>query len=180
MLFADRHNWPDFIDLIAIALIAGTILAVIVTGHTLMVLDFRRYLRALRRGLIVVANYLPHIPAWAREQTPKCLVTLGLRLPCTEDDVMRSYRKCVKRLHPDRGGDQRRFLLLQTDFEQALYIPARATPRPQAVIFHKRIRFEDIWGSIHKRLASFGLRSRKKRRTDSLDNDQLYDDINHQ
>jgi curved DNA-binding protein CbpA len=34
--------------------------------------------------------------------------------------VLRSYRKKVKRLHPDRGGDQRRFLLLQADFEQSL------------------------------------------------------------
>jgi hypothetical protein len=68
----------------------------------------------------VVANYLPHIPAWARQETPRCLVALGLRMPCTEADVLRSYRKKVKRLHPDRGGDQRRFLLLQADFEQAL------------------------------------------------------------
>jgi curved DNA-binding protein CbpA len=41
-------------------------------------------------------------------------------MPCTEDDVMRAYRKKVKRLHPDRGGDQRRFLVLQSDFEQAI------------------------------------------------------------
>jgi hypothetical protein len=63
---------------------------------------------------------LPHIPAWARQETPRCLVALGLRMPCTEADVLRSYRKKVKRLHPDRGGDQRRFLVLQADFEQAI------------------------------------------------------------
>jgi hypothetical protein len=120
MLIAEHHQWPDLIDLLAIALFVGFMLSVIVIGHTLMIVDFRRYLRALRRTLIVAANYLPHIPSWAREQTPHSLVALGLRMPCTEDDVLRSYRKRVKRLHPDRGGDQRRFMILQADFERAL------------------------------------------------------------
>jgi uncharacterized membrane protein len=120
MLLADRNNWPDFVDLSVLALIGGAVISVVIAGYAWMFIDFRRYLRSLRRTLIVVANYLPHIPAWARQETPRCLVAMGLRMPCTEADVLRSYRKKVKRLHPDRGGDQRRFLVLQADFEQAL------------------------------------------------------------
>jgi hypothetical protein len=120
MLFADRPPWPDALDLLVLGLVAAALIGILVTGHTLMLIDFRRYLRSLRRTLVVVANYLPHIPAWARQETPRCLMALGLRMPCTESDVLRTYRKKVKRLHPDRGGDQRRFLLLQADFEEAI------------------------------------------------------------
>jgi hypothetical protein len=119
MLLAARH-WPDAFDLFVLALVGGTIVGILVAGHALMLIDFRRYLRSLRRTITVAATYLPHIPAWARQETPRCLVALGLRMPCTEADVLRSYRKKVKRLHPDRGGDQRRFLVLQADFEQAI------------------------------------------------------------
>ena len=120
MLFADRPPWPDALDLLVLGLVAAALIGILVVGHTLMLIDFRRYLRSLRRTLVVVANYLPHIPAWARQETPRCLMALGLRMPCTEADVLRTYRKKVKRLHPDRGGDQRRFLLLQADFEEAI------------------------------------------------------------
>jgi hypothetical protein len=120
MLLADRHKFPDFVDALALAVAATILIGVLVLGHVLMIVDFRRYLRSLRRTLIVIANYLPHIPAWAKAETPRSLLALGLRMPCNEDDVLRAYRKKVKRLHPDRGGDQRRFLLLQADFEQAL------------------------------------------------------------
>ena len=119
MLLAARP-WPDAFDLFVLGFFGAAIIGILVGGHALMLIDFRRYLRSLRRTIIVVANYLPHIPAWARQETPRCLVALGLRMPCTEADVLRSYRKKVKRLHPDRGGDQRRFLVLQADFEQAL------------------------------------------------------------
>jgi hypothetical protein len=120
MLFADRHVWPDAMDLLSIAVLIGSVLTVAAVGYVWMFIDFRRYLRSLKRTLIVVANYLPHIPAWARTETPRCLVALGLRLPCTEGDVLRAYRRRVKRLHPDRGGEQRQFMQLQADFEQAV------------------------------------------------------------
>jgi hypothetical protein len=121
-LFAiTQHGaWPDSLDLVAIFLFGGIIAGAVVVGHAYMVIDFRRYLRSMCRTLVVVVNYLPQIPAWAKADTPQCLVALGLRMPCNEDDVLRAYRKKVKRLHPDRGGDQRRFLQLQGDFEQAL------------------------------------------------------------
>lgn len=81
--------------------------------------DFQAWLRAARRVLIVVRNYLPQIPAWARQQTPRCLRSFGLRLPCTEAELLHAYRKQVKRLHPDKGGDRQKFMLLQADFEQS-------------------------------------------------------------
>jgi hypothetical protein len=33
--------------------------------------------------------------------------------------LLEAYRAKVKTLHPDRGGDQKRFLILQRQFEQA-------------------------------------------------------------
>jgi hypothetical protein len=120
VLFADRRDWPDYVDLLALLLMAGVLIGVIVAGHWLMLIDLGRHLRSLRRTLIVVVNYLPHSPVWAREETPRSLAALGLRMPATEEDVLRAYRKRVKRLHPDGGGEQRGFLLLQADFEQAL------------------------------------------------------------
>ena len=120
LAITQRGAWPDAIDLVAVVLFGGIIAGAVVVGHAFIVIDFRRYLRSMCRTLVVVANYLPQIPAWAKVDTPQCLVGLGLRMPCNEDDVLRAYRKKVKRLHPDRGGDQRRFLQLQGDFEHAL------------------------------------------------------------
>jgi hypothetical protein len=121
-LFAiTQHGaWPDALDLVAVFLLGGILAGAVVVGHAYMVIDFRRYLRSMCRTLVVLVNYLPQIPAWAKADTPQYLVALGLRMPCNEDDVLRAYRKKVKRLHPDRGGDQRQFLQLQGDFENAL------------------------------------------------------------
>jgi len=120
MLLAQQHYWPTPIDLLTIALFAVGLLLVVVFGFTFMALDVRRWMRSFRRGLVIVTNYLPGIPRWARTQTPRCLIALGLRLPCKEFDVLRAYREKVKKLHPDRGGDNTRFLRLQENFEQAL------------------------------------------------------------
>ena len=50
---------------------------------------------------------------------PPCLQALELDLPCTEEQVLAAYRRRVKELHPDRGGDLQQFLRLQKHFEQA-------------------------------------------------------------
>jgi curved DNA-binding protein CbpA len=48
------------------------------------------------------------------------VLVFGLTMPCTEEQVLAAYRRKVKELHPDRGGDRRKFLRLQAHFEQAM------------------------------------------------------------
>src|SRR4051812_40460098 len=112
-------RWPDAIDTAVTVTAFVIVVVVVVLGYVFMVLDYRAYLRSLRRALVRVANYLPHIPEWARVETPRCVATLGLRMPCTADDLLRAYRRRVKELHPDHGGDMRQFLILQQSFEEA-------------------------------------------------------------
>src|SRR5262245_16180400 len=87
-----------------------------------MILDFRAYLRSLHRGIVCVTRYVNDVPAWARRHTPRSIAALGLEAPCTQEDLKRAYRARVKRLHPDRGGDNRKFLALQSCFEEAMQL----------------------------------------------------------
>jgi hypothetical protein len=116
--------WPNALDAMLTAAFLLAAIGVPAAGYVFMALDVRAYLRSLRRGLVVIGRYfaLGDIPEWARQQTPRAIAALGLRMPCSEADVMRAYRTRVKQLHPDHGGDQRRFLLLQANFEEALAI----------------------------------------------------------
>ena len=97
-----------------------------------MALDIRRYLRSLRRALVIVASAVRRPPNWSLSDSPPCLQTLGLKLPCTEEEVLAAYRQRVKEMHPDRGGDMRQFLRLQQHFEQAMHL-ARAGKRIRTV-----------------------------------------------
>jgi len=118
----DHHTWPTSLDIL---LTGGFLLLVVglpLLGYAFMVLDFRAYLRGLRRGMILLSRYMTDVPAWARQETPRSLAALGLRMPCTEEELKRAYRTRVKQLHPDHGGDERRFLWLQAQFEEALVI----------------------------------------------------------
>lgn len=130
-LFA-QHTWPDVYDLGAIAVFLSLCLMLPLLGHYFMVIDFRAYLRALRGVLVKLTVYLPELPAWTRYETPPCLRSLGLRSPCTEDDVKRAYRRMAEEVHPDRGGDKDRFLLLQQQCEQSLAYVRRFEPAFQA------------------------------------------------
>lgn len=114
--------WPNMIDLVATVTFLALVFFLPALGYVFMVLDFRAYLRSLRRGLILAAQSFRGIPAWARLQTPRSVAGLGLGMPYTEEELKRAYRRRVMQLHPDRGGDQRRFLLLQAHFEEALAI----------------------------------------------------------
>jgi hypothetical protein len=113
-------SWPDGVDTTAIVVFLALSVLLPALGHYFMVIDFRAYLRALRGALIKVAYYFPELPLWARYETPGCLRALGLSVPCTEADVKRAYHRLAEKLHPDRGGDTRRFLLLQEQSEEAL------------------------------------------------------------
>jgi len=113
------RTWPDGYDRLLTVVYLAVILGLPLLGYVFMVLDFRRYLRSLRRAMVRVASAVPVTPYWALRQRPTCLKVLGLELPCTEADVLTAYRKLAKTQHPDAGGDLNQFLRLQRYFEEA-------------------------------------------------------------
>jgi hypothetical protein len=118
------ESWPDHYDRPILLVYLLLVLGLPAVGYVAMALDFRAYLRSLRRALVLVTTYRRELPEWVRRTTPHCLLALGLTMPCTADDVLAAYRRRVKRLHPDRGGNRREFLRLQEQFEQAMAIVA--------------------------------------------------------
>jgi hypothetical protein len=118
-------TWPDGIDWTVTASYLALAFGLAALGYVCMVLDFRAYLRSLRRALVLISHYRVELPAWVRRDTPHCILALGLTMTCTAEDVLAAYRRKVKRLHPDRGGDRREFLRLQTHFEQAMALVAK-------------------------------------------------------
>ena len=127
-LIANRETrpWPDGVDNSVAAVFFLLAFGIPAIGYFFLVLDFRRYLRSLRRALVVASNITLKIPYWASRDRPNCLVALGLYDGCTEAEVMEAYREKVKTLHPDRGGKLKSFLRLQQNFELALQV-ARQT-----------------------------------------------------
>ncbi len=120
----------------AAAVIFGTLFFVVpALGYVFLVLDVRAYLRSLRRSLVRVYTYVSGEPEWYRPAVPTCLNTFDLGAQCTEDQLKRAYFERVKTLHPDRGGDKKKFMRLQARFEEALAFiranrePPRATPQ---------------------------------------------------
>jgi hypothetical protein len=117
--------WPDRLDWILAVAYLLLIIGVPVIGYTSIGLHIRAYLRSLRRALVVMSHYRFELPDWVRRDRPRCIQALGLTLPCTTDDVLAAYRRKVKLLHPDRGGDPKDFLLLQEHFQQAMSLADR-------------------------------------------------------
>lgn len=112
--------WPDGVDLTVTLTYLLLAFGLPLLGYVCMALDIRAYLRSLRRALVLVAEYRLELPEWVRRDTPRCILALDLTLPCTQDEVLAAYRRKVKNLHPDRGGDRRAFMRLQAHFEQAM------------------------------------------------------------
>ena len=117
---ATPKTWPDGIDYAVIAWYLAVAFGIPLLGYVFMVLDYRAYLRSLRRAIMIVTGYRTDLPEWMRKNTPRCILALDLVMPCTAEDVLSAYRRKVKLLHPDRGGDRREFLRLQAHFEQAM------------------------------------------------------------
>jgi hypothetical protein len=113
-------SWPDGIDWTVTLSYLALAFGLPILGYFCMLLDFRAYLRSLRRAIMVITGYQTDLPEWVRKNTPRCILALGLTMPCTADEILVAYRKKVKLLHPDRGGDRREFLRLQAHFEQAM------------------------------------------------------------
>jgi hypothetical protein len=113
-------SWPDGIDWAVLAWYLLVAFGVPALGYVFMVLDYRAYLRSLRRAIMVVTSYRTELPEWMRKNTPRCILALDLVMPCTAEEVLAAYRRKVKQLHPDRGGDRKEFLRLQAHFEQAM------------------------------------------------------------
>ena len=113
-------SWPDGIDSTVLLGYFALAFGLPILGYVCMVLDVRAYLRSLRRALMVVTGYHNELPEWMRKNTPRCILALGLVMPCTSDEILAAYRRKVKQLHPDRGGSRREFLRLQAHFEQAM------------------------------------------------------------
>jgi hypothetical protein len=126
-IFAEAASpeWPDGIDKSLTVIVLAVMFGIPLLGYVAMVIDFRRYLRSLRRALVVVSQAMPVLPYWALMQRPACLRALGLELPVTEEEVLAAYREQAKTMHPDRGGDLQEFLRLQKHFEQAMHIAQR-------------------------------------------------------
>lgn len=115
--------WPDAVDSTALLAFCGVAFGLPILGYVIMVGDIRRYLRSLRRALVVLTRSVSSAsPYWVKQSRPPCLETLGLTLPCTEEQVLAAYRRKVKEMHPDKGGSLQKFLQLQRHFEQALYL----------------------------------------------------------
>jgi hypothetical protein len=117
-------DWPDTVDSAALVCWALLAFGLPALGYVFMAVDIRRYLRSMRRALVVVAQATIRrgVPGWVAQDRPPCLQALDLDLPCTEEQVLAAYRRRVKELHPDRGGDLQQFLRLQKHFEQAQHL----------------------------------------------------------
>jgi len=114
------HQWPDLLDVTTVVVFLVVAILLPASGYFFMVADYRAYLRSLRRHLVRVVGWPGQLPEWAKRETPHCLTAFGLTLHATEDELKQAYRRRVKDLHPDRGGDRRRFLMLQGHFEESL------------------------------------------------------------
>lgn len=121
MLFA-RMAGHDLLDTMATVAFVALSLGLPALGYTLMVLDVRAYLRAVRGALVVLHKYAVEVPPWACRQGSASLRALGLQYPCTEKNVREAYRRLAEQYHPDRGGDRTRFLRLHEHFERAIQV----------------------------------------------------------
>lgn len=108
------------VDTLSVLWFVGLFFGLPLFGWFLMVADYRAYLRAMRRALVAVRRYTLDAPLWALQDRPECLQQLGLAPGCSRDEVMAAYRRCVKDVHPDRGGDRRQFDKLQRWLREAL------------------------------------------------------------
>ena len=117
-LLLARGDWPDRFDLTLTLVYIAVVITLPVVGYVYLVIDVRDYLRRLRGWLVHVSSYAgaSGTPDWLT-RGPTALSALGLTMPCTEGELLEAYRRKVKLLHPDHGGDRKNFLRFQAQFE---------------------------------------------------------------
>jgi hypothetical protein len=124
----DLHVWPDSLDTAAVVAFLCAAIALPALGYVFAYVDFRRYLRSLRRAISTIVYRDMGTPDWAVPKVPRCVAVFGLDWPTSEQELTRAYRRKIKKLHPDRGGDERHFLMLQRYFEEALVLVRKQEP----------------------------------------------------
>ncbi|WP_252850908.1 hypothetical protein [Aeoliella straminimaris] len=124
-ILAVDDTWPNNFDMLVLLGYVALVVGVPAAGLSLLVIDIRAHYRRLKGALVVVSNYVRYMPSWVadeaqrRKRVPPCLAVFGLKLPCTEAELLKAYREMVKERHPDLGGDMAEFLQLQRFFEEA-------------------------------------------------------------
>lgn len=84
------------------------------------------------------------------------LEMLGLSVPVTKEDVRQAYFERAKEMHPDRGGDSKQFMALQTAFEEALAFAERNGKRlpwigvqmPLYIAQREIVELVESWGGV--------------------------------
>ncbi|MFC1758919.1 DnaJ domain-containing protein [Planctomycetota bacterium] len=116
----------DVITLFNVVFYVSVVVLLPLLGYWLMVIDVRAYMRAIKGVLVKVRSRFYDdeghelVPDWVLRDTPPCISALGLSWPCTEAQIKDAYRKLAEKNHPDLGGDRKKFLKLQTHFEQSI------------------------------------------------------------
>ena len=113
---------PDLLDTAGAAWFLLLAVGAPLLGWLFMVLDYRAYLRSLKRAIAIVRRYATNLPEWARHDRPACFEELDIPVGATREEVLAAYRLRVKEVHPDRGGDRKHFNRLQKRFEEAMAI----------------------------------------------------------
>lgn len=113
---------PDLIDSAGIVWFLSLAFGAPLLGWLCMVIDYRAYLRSLKRAIAIVRRYATDLPQWARHDRIPCFDELDLPANATREEVLAAYRSRVKEVHPDRGGDRKQFDRLQRRFEEAMTV----------------------------------------------------------
>jgi hypothetical protein len=80
---------------------------------------FRAYEAARQANRVFVETYVYGATPAARS-LPPCLSLLGLSWPCTVQEIKQAFRRKVKTVHPDHGGNSADFQVLHRAYKEAL------------------------------------------------------------